>query len=679
MDGKKFTIELDTAPGHVYTNGDLITGKVLLCSSSDEEVAGVLVEFAGSAESQVGIIAGDQQGGFLNTWARGTFFQSRQLLYRGNYKLRKDVPYGWPFQLQIPPSTSLPPSGKTGYFLLSQGKCMVEYKIRALRTASPEQAAILSQPGSSHASAEVKETIKHPLRSMVKSAEAEIKYMPSRPDFIDPCFTTNREYEKLPLPSENDGDEDRSRSGRSVLSSIFHRTPKAGCTISLDLPKNIIRGEPIQSFLRIESDDPAGTPAPVLLRSYTLDLCSRVRNSSGVYVSENDLTDRIFTLRNPDMVISDNEKHEIVGPYEGSDSILPSFDHSVLSVYHVLKAHVTLDSEGKKITWDLPVMNVTHFSTHTKTSPLKQDFICRISSSVPLSPHAGPGSSQSKSGEEDIASAFLALSRTLRANGIRHRPCETGDSSSIMALHLSAGPKRESRSTTVFETPHGSFPISNDRILLSQLMEGSSKFQPLTSGIAAPGVLSYSWGDFVPDLKRPALRVEFSDPTPEPSVPPPPYEKSSSAADEAVAQATTLLSNAHLSSTSGLTLSHIFNLLLQSVAPESASSSPQTGLPPVIADVVYLCQVFGDDLQAHKTSISLAAAREAVASCPDLRRSLVHLVGLASDDLGPEPGVQEKKLLTKKEAFAERQNALLTKDGPWSNRAKKREQVFAGN
>lgn len=131
----KFRIELDSPPDKVFSGEDTLSGRVVLDSQSDENVGHVTIMFRGTVHLHVTTaVAGSYSSGGSGTHAVWedyiTLFEHVQVLYRGHYKLRRDVPYEWPFSFAFGyqrDGSSWPPSGvydtvhpkKVGYEVLA--------------------------------------------------------------------------------------------------------------------------------------------------------------------------------------------------------------------------------------------------------------------------------------------------------------------------------------------------------------------------------------------------------------------------------------------------------------------------------------------------------------------------------------------------------------------------------
>jgi Arrestin (or S-antigen), N-terminal domain len=104
--GKILSIELDSPPSYVYTNGEIVSGRVTLRSSSDEDVYSIIIQLTAIGESYVGLAGRNQTVGLGDQWAGQVMLDMHQQLYQGTYKLRKDVTYEWPFKMRFPTSMS---------------------------------------------------------------------------------------------------------------------------------------------------------------------------------------------------------------------------------------------------------------------------------------------------------------------------------------------------------------------------------------------------------------------------------------------------------------------------------------------------------------------------------------------------------------------------------------------
>jgi hypothetical protein len=111
----KFRIELDSPPGKVFSGEDTLSGRIVLDSHSDENVGYVLVIFRGTIHIKVHTRVsrgGNNTGQIYEDYI--SLFEHSEVLYRGHYTLRRDVPYEWSFSFDFgyqSDGSSWPPSG----------------------------------------------------------------------------------------------------------------------------------------------------------------------------------------------------------------------------------------------------------------------------------------------------------------------------------------------------------------------------------------------------------------------------------------------------------------------------------------------------------------------------------------------------------------------------------------
>lgn len=185
------SIHLDHGADHVFANGDIVSGKVTLHSSNNEDVSGIIVVFGGTGINHVGFGSKDSNNiGFQDEWINHTLFGQRVLLYEGSRKLRKYVFYTWPFEVRFP-GDDLPPSGEKGNFLMSNATTKIIYALKAMRATTLDSLSTMQNARESWTGGKI---------SMLKTlradtAERDLNFMPSRPMYTDPSFTKCTEDE----------------------------------------------------------------------------------------------------------------------------------------------------------------------------------------------------------------------------------------------------------------------------------------------------------------------------------------------------------------------------------------------------------------------------------------------------------------------------------------------------
>jgi hypothetical protein len=84
--GKILSIELDSPPNYVYTNGEIISGRVTLHSSSDEDVYSIILHLTGVGRSYVYLASRNQSVRIMDQQEGQIFLDLHQQL------LKSDVP-----------------------------------------------------------------------------------------------------------------------------------------------------------------------------------------------------------------------------------------------------------------------------------------------------------------------------------------------------------------------------------------------------------------------------------------------------------------------------------------------------------------------------------------------------------------------------------------------------------
>lgn len=516
--GKILNIELDSPPSYVYTNGEIISGRVTLRSSSDEDVYGIILQLTGIGESYVGLAGRNNQGlGLPDQWSGQVFLDMHQQLYQGTYKLRKDVTYEWPFKMQFPDSKALIPSGSHGKNqMMSNGDTGINYELKVSRAASAEQAKALLERAVKGQGAGMKSKV----RGLGASTTSmDLNFLPSRPSYIPPELTPTREVWALPLSAIENQHASNGHSNKFSFKSLFKPPPTVSYTVRVDLPKNFVQFERFPAFIRIipkfaESEVPSN-PGPVTVEKVEYILSMRVRHKASGYVGENLEQMTILKLDKPGIVINDTGKYDIGGQYNTKTPMWPTFNSDVVETRHNLRAHVTLSALGKKFNDIFTLTNCNVYPERVTPSPLNKDYICSFFSQS----SALPATNENKNEEtaiphQDALDAFFAVSRLLTSKKIYPQVVDPHDPSAVLALLLPG-------QTNLQLKPHapmsessmlpGSLalpdPKVEDRKWLSSILDRGPGIQSTASRFSNQGGFAYRYGG---EKFASQVRLEFS-------------------------------------------------------------------------------------------------------------------------------------------------------------------------
>lgn len=510
--GKAFNIELDSPPNYVYTDGEIVSGRVTLLSSSDEEVFSVILMLTGTAKSYVGMTGRNGSSiGMGDQWEGRVLFNARQQLYEGNYKLRKGVTYEWPFKMRFPASMTLIPSGDYGKHMMSIGETTIEYQLKAFRASSAEQAKALAKTTTQTSGAGIMAKV----RSIgASTASSPLYFMPSRPNYVDPELTPTREHTKLPALPENDQQVQIERSKRFSLKSIFATpsSPTIDCTVRVDLPKNIIQYERFPVILRVIPK--SGQIGPVTVEKVEFIVSARVRHKANGFVGENLENYTIFKLEKPGIVINDPGKHDISGRFSNEITMWPTFNSDLIETRHNLRAHVTLNASWKKFKDIFTLTGIHIFPNRVTCSPLNKNYICSFYSQTQRS-SVPSDNGEDENTAKDVVDAFFTVSRLLTSKAIHPQVIAPRDPSAVMALLL-PGQNYAKPSAPISEDPvipHGTIalpdPVVEDQRKLSGMLNGSDGIRATKTQSSARGSFAYLWGG---ENSTTQARVDFSSP-----------------------------------------------------------------------------------------------------------------------------------------------------------------------
>lgn len=282
--GKILNIELDSPPNYDYTNGEIISGRVTLRSSSDEDVYSIILHLTGIGKSYVGLTGRNTSSvGPGDQWEGQIFLDIHQQLYQGIYKLRKDVTYEWPFKMRFPASKSLIPSGSYGkHQMMSNGDTVIDYELKVSRATSAEQVKALTEITLEGQGA----GLKSKFRGLTASTTSvDLNFLPSRPMYIPPELTPIREKWTLPACATDEQPGPNGWSNKFSLRSIFKSPPSIDYTVRIDLPKNFVQYERLPAFIRVipRSGKPSN-PGPVTVEKVEHIVSMRVRHKAQGYV-----------------------------------------------------------------------------------------------------------------------------------------------------------------------------------------------------------------------------------------------------------------------------------------------------------------------------------------------------------------------------------------------------------
>ncbi len=503
--GRLLNIELDSPPNCVYTNGEILSGRVTLRSSSDEDVCSIVLQLTGLGESYVGMAGrNNQQVGLPDQWSGQIFLDMHKQLYHGMYKLRKDVTYEWPFKIRFPDSRALVPSGSHGkHQMMSNGDTWINYELKASRATSPEQAKALLEKAAKGQGAGLKSKVRGFAAS---TTSLDLIFLPSRPSYIPPELTPTREVWTLPIRATGDSEAASGQSTKFSFKSLFKPPPSVAYTVRVDLPKNFVQFERLPAFIRVipkfsEAGEPTN-PGPITVEKVEYILSMRVRHKASGYVGENLEQRTILKLDHPGIVITDTGRYDIGGQYSTKHPMWPTFNCDLVETRHNLRAHVTLNASGKKFHDIFTLMNCNVYPNRMTASPLNKDYICSLfpQSLEPLS------SNEEEDGEVAIPhkaaiDAFFAVSRLLTSKNIYPQVVDPHNPSAVLTLLLPGQTNLQAK--PFVPMPESSIlpgtltlpnPQIEDQRWISSILESDSGLQSTTSQFSGQGGFAYRYG-----------------------------------------------------------------------------------------------------------------------------------------------------------------------------------------
>jgi len=512
--GNILNIELESPPNYVYTNGEIVSGRVTLRSSSDEDVYSIVLQLSGSGESYVGMAGrNNNQVGLPDQWSGQVFLDMHQQLYEGTYTLRKDVMYEWPFKMRFPDSKALIPSGSHGKNqMMSNGDTGITYELKASRATSAEQAKALLEKAVKGQGAGIKSKVRGMTASTIT---VDLNFLPSRPNYIPSELTPTREVWNLPVHAHGEAGH-----SKFTFKSLFKPPPSNPYTVRVDLPKNFVQFERLPAFIRVvpksyENGQPPSNPGPIIVEKVEFILSMRVRHKASGYVGENLESMTILKLENPGIVITDTGRYDIGGPYKTHKPMWPTFNSDVVETRHNLRAHVTLNASGKKFEDIFVMMNCNVYPKRVTPTPLNQDYTCNFFSQSSASPTIDEmGKEVIAMPHKDVIDAFFTVSRLLTEKKIYPQFAEPHDPSAVLALHLPGQANQQLKPHA--PTPESSLlpgsrslpnPRAEDQKCLSSILEVGTGIKATTSHISDQGSFAYRYGG----EKSPSqVRLEFS-------------------------------------------------------------------------------------------------------------------------------------------------------------------------
>ncbi len=520
---KNFYIDLDAPSDYLYTDGDIVSGKCVLLSTKDEDVGTIILTFRGVVKNKVYV---DGYGAYLenpnitNTipnrtgertnWlkAEDVLFEEKRTIYEGTYTLRKNVPYEWPFEFQLP--NSVVPSG---VYNEGTGSSKVVYELEAARTRTwqdPDMIERQMEPRSlTHdardipgASVDMSGLFRKMGSFIGIIANTTLKVVPPRPKHVLPDLTTVIVERRLPLLRQ--GHSSGSHGKFSSLLHLHHDEGGVPCTIILEVSRNLVHGARIPFLLQVGSNE-ATTIPPVSvisveahLKSY-LTLHDDTRSYHEYHESKVPLLDRPKTNLSliPNTWLDLSSALDI----QVDPTITPTFSHSLIELEYKLEAHIALEVGGKKFKEVFLFEGVRVLSSRVKLSPITRDFYCTF-------PHEHHNSKFGAEREDiEIGQAYLALSRLLSDNNIRHSPIASLSGIPTIILH---GPSRSLPPPTqapsavpqseLFKNGEDEEILSEDLQILDGIIDGCEGFRGKNFhkklSHRPPQTLAYLWHQY---------------------------------------------------------------------------------------------------------------------------------------------------------------------------------------
>ena len=512
---ENFYIDLNLPSGFVFTDSDIVSGKCVLLSAHDEDVGSILVSFHGIVKTYVDIHNYSQSTQVHNTHyaSEDILFSETKTLYQGNYKLRKNTLYEWPFEFQFP--NLLPPAGTFGR--VNNGSSNISYELKACRGRTYQDPASLEKHINPRT--DLKGAPFQPKSLFAKLgtftgmvASTTLPFVPPRP----------RRAESYMIAESIDHHSPSKSPGRRHKFTIPFRDKEVivDCGIVLEMPRNLFHGTSIPVRLRVSSDEDSPL-LKIYLQHVDIHLISHttIHSSSGKHNTQ-ESKHPIFSVTRRDIALTLNcwLNLSTIFDLQLDPNIVPTFKHDLVELCYDLRVNITIENGKNKFVEEFFVGGVQVLSNRTRSSPLSRDNLCSFTSASAFKPLAPPKSQIADEKCSDTASdtdagitkAYLALSRLLNLNSIPHNPIPSRTGIPTIILHgraplyiSSTWPPPSSPpllSSTTSKPSHE--PIEKDQICLDTIIEKHPDFRavslPKKGNDGRPEVFAYSWTESLP-------------------------------------------------------------------------------------------------------------------------------------------------------------------------------------
>jgi hypothetical protein len=457
---RDFKLYIHPPPRGFYTFGDTVYGKVVFESTHEEKVGWVYVFFHGWVNVEIVRVqshrASDKN---IAKWSDKTkdkevLFQKHLQVYEGDEKLHKNVRYVWPFQFSFQDGTSnavlLPSSGHYSFTNERTWWSSVQYRVVAAHgdigqsddhirwMLSPEHVRYVKEPSLKPTSFLLKLREK-----MGGAAEEELNFVQVRPSaavnrYMHPPLKWNLEVSSNYVPQ---------LAPAALYDGLLVQRTTFPFSVDLEMPSNIIAGEPFVLLLSISSTSNIWNqnPPAVTLTSFKIKCFLLDSITIGEQPSDDKFISRpVWEGKRLQIPLSSNPV-DIGSIYSfriAGEDIIQSFDTRLLHRRYSFPAELTVEVGGKsfqamysnnRINILSPIVATNEIFHPQSQNNFKPDFkekskqkFDEMDVKVQLQgtyigrlTHDGAGLDRPVS-EHSIMEAAIALSRTLTEAGIQH-------------------------------------------------------------------------------------------------------------------------------------------------------------------------------------------------------------------------------------------------------------------
>lgn len=339
---QNFHIELHHPPGHVFSDGETVSGACVLFSTHDEDVAHVSVLFQGLLKTHVEIppkIRSDNNIVDSQYNSERVLFTSEAIVHEGPAKLARNIRYAWPFQfrfqdLELPSAT----------YYAGRGNATIEHTLKASR-GKPWQ-----DPGQITRRLDARNHLRGAPFQPSKILEKLAPFLGAVEIVQLRAFPRPRGEPDLSLQVLSSTHNPHSGG----LSGLLHRhqeptDPASSFTLDISIPRSLIRGQPLPVILVIRSS--MQHLPETHMRSISIILVTSVVVRTEHNTHHNTAEDKISLLEmhRQKLPLPNNTPVELgrmVGCMFQVD-VLPGFACDLLEVSYSLKIEVGVECGGK--------------------------------------------------------------------------------------------------------------------------------------------------------------------------------------------------------------------------------------------------------------------------------------------------------------------------------------------